>query len=91
MNKVKKKIKKDNIFNFPSKLNLGEKEVEAIIFAASEPLDIDTIESKISKKINVLKTLEKLKREYSSRGINLVCISKIWSFRTSETLSNLMS
>ena len=34
MNKVKKKIKKDNIFNFPSKLNLGEKEVEAIIFAA---------------------------------------------------------
>jgi segregation and condensation protein B len=91
MNKVKKKIKKDNIFNFPSKLNLGEKEVEAIIFAASEPLDIDTIESKISKKINVLKTLEKLKREYSSRGINLVCISKKWSFRTSETLSNLMS
>ena len=91
MNKVKKKIKKDNIFNFPSKLNLGEKEVEAIIFAASEPLDIETIESKISKKINVLKTLEKLKREYSSRGINLVCISKKWSFRTSETLSNLMS
>jgi segregation and condensation protein B len=91
MNKIKKKIKKDNIFNFPSKLNLVEKEIEAIIFAASEPLDIDTIESKISKKINVLKTLEKLKREYSSRGINLVCISKKWSFRTSEMLSNLMS
>ena len=52
---------------------------------------MDTIESKISKKINVLKTLEKLKIEYSTRGINLVCISKRWSFRTSETLSNLMS
>jgi len=52
---------------------------------------VDTIESKISKKINVLKTLEKLKIEYSTRGINLVCISKRWSFRTSETLSNLMS
>jgi len=91
MNKIKKKIKKNNIVSFPSKLNSGEKEVEAIVFAASEPLDIDTIELKISKKINVLKTLEKLKDEYSTRGINLVCISKKWSFRTSESLSNLMS
>ena len=50
-----------------------------------------TIESKISKKIDVLKSLEKLQNEYSSRGINLVCISNKWSFRTSENLSNLMS
>jgi segregation and condensation protein B len=72
-------------------MNAGEREVEAIVFAAAEPLDIDTIESKISKKIDVLKSLEKLQKEYSSRGINLVCISKRWSFRTSENLSNLMS
>jgi segregation and condensation protein B len=88
------KIKKNSISNivtFPKKLNDGEREVEAIVFAALEPLDVDTIESKISKKINVLKTLEKLQVEYSSRGINLVCISNRWSFRTSETLSNLMS
>ena len=89
-----KKIKKDsinNIVKFPKKLNNVEREIEAIVFAASEPLDIDTIESKISKKIDVLKTLEKLQLEYSIRGINLVCISNKWSFRTSETLSNLMS
>ena len=89
-----KKIKKDlnnHIVKFPKKLNDGEREVEAIVFAALEPLDIDTIESKISKKIDVQKTLEKLQTEYSSRGINLVCISNKWSFRTSETLSNLMS
>jgi len=90
MTKIKKKTK-NNIVTFPSKMNDGEREVEAIIFAAAEPLDIDTIESKISKKINVLKSLEKLQKEYSSRGINLVCISKRWSFRTSENLSNLMS
>ena len=90
MTKIKKKLS-NNIVTFPKKLNEGEREVEAIIFAALEPLDIDTIESKISKKINVLKTLEKLQEEYSSRGINLVCISKRWSFRTSENLSNLMS
>ena len=93
MKKIIKKIKKinDNIVTFPSKMNAGEREVEAIVFAAAEPLDIDTIESKISKKIDVLKSLEKLQKEYSSRGINLVCISKRWSFRTSENLSNLMS
>ncbi|MDC0452185.1 SMC-Scp complex subunit ScpB [Candidatus Pelagibacter sp.] len=93
MTKIKKKTKKinDNIVTFPSKMNAGEREVEAIVFAAAEPLDIDTIESKISKKIDVLKSLEKLQKEYSSRGINLVCISKRWAFRTSENLSNLMS
>ena len=92
MTKLKKKIqKKDNIVNFPVKLTSVEREVEAIIFAAAEPLEIDTIESKISKKVNVLKILKKLENEYSTRGINLVCISNKWSFRTSQNLSNLMS
>jgi len=88
------KINKDlnkNIVKFPKKLNNVDREVEAIVFAALEPLDIDTIESKISKKIDVLKVLKKLQLEYSTRGINLVCISNKWSFRTSENLSNLMS
>ncbi len=85
------KIKKNNIVNFPEKLSTGDREVEAIVFAAAEPLDIDTIETRVSKKIDVLKTLEKLQKFYSSRGINLVCISKKWSFRTAENLSSLMS
>jgi segregation and condensation protein B len=89
--KKKDNTPKNNIVKFPKKINVGEREVEAIIFAALEPLDIETIESKISKKIDVKKTLEKLQLEYSVRGINLVCISKRWSFRTSETLSNLMT
>ena len=87
----KKKNLSDNIVTFPKKPNNGEREVEAIVFAALEPLDVETIESKISKKINVLKILKKLQIEYSTRGINLVCISERWSFRTSEALSNLMS
>ena len=88
---IKKKIKKkNNIIAFPSKLSSIEKEIEAIVFAAAEPLDIETIESKISKKIDVEKVLLKLQTEYSHRGINLICISKKWSFRTSPNLSNLM-
>ena len=88
---IKKKIsKKDNIITFPAKLSSVEKEIEAIIFAAAEPLNIETIENKISKKINVEKVLLKLQNEYKERGINLVCISKKWSFRTSSNLSSLM-
>ena len=89
--KKKKLEKKDNVVSFPSRLTPIEKEIEAIIFAAAEPLDVDTIESKLSKKVNIEKSLEKLKIEYSFRGINLVCISNKWSFRTSPNLSNLMT
>ena len=86
----KKNTKKDNVIDFPNKLSSIEKEIEAIVFAAAEPLDIETIENKISKKNNVEKILLKLQNEYSDRGINLVCISKKWSFRTSPNLSEIM-
>ena len=86
-----KKENKNNIVNFPTSITEIEREVEAILFAAAEPLDIDTIESKLPKKINVLNILNKLQKVYQNRGFNLVCISKRWSFRTSETLSGLMS
>ena len=89
---IKKKInKKDNVIDFPTKLSIVEKEIEAIIFAAAEPLDVDTISSKISKKTDVEKVLLKLQSHYSNRGINLVCISKKWSFRTSPHLSAIMT
>ena len=89
---IKKKIEeKNNIISFPSKLSSIEKEIEAVIFAAAEPLDKDTIESKISKKTNIEKSLQKLQAEYSDRGINLVCISNKWSFRTSPNLSTIMT
>ena len=83
--------KKNNIIDFPSKLSQIEKEIEAIVFAAAEPLDIETIQNKITKKTDVNKVLHKLQKEYADRGINLICISKKWSFRTSPKLSNLMT
>ena len=85
------KQKKNNVVSFPSNISEIEREVEAILFAAAEPLDIESIESRISKKNNVLKILEKLQQIYSKRGINLICISKKWSFRTAQNLSKLMS
>ena len=85
------KLKKNNVVSFTPNVTEDERQIEAILFAASEPFDIDTIESKISRKINVLRVLEKLQATYSTRGINLVCISNKWSFRTAENLSKLMS
>ena len=47
---MKNKSLKNNIINFPSNMSESEREIEAILFAAEEPLDIETIESKIKKK-----------------------------------------
>ena len=83
--------KKNNVLNFPKNLNKLERQVEAIIFAASEPLDIESIEKRVQSTSNIKKILEKLQQDYNSRGINLVCIKDKWSFRTSNDLVNLMS
>ena len=85
------KKKKDNVINFPSTPSKLERQVEAILFAAAEPLDIETIEKRLQTQTNIKKTLENIKKIYKSRGINLVCIKNKWSFRTAEDLSKLMS
>ena len=47
------KIKKNNIVSFPTKLTDLEREIEAIVFAAAEPLSVETIESKLSKQTDI--------------------------------------
>ena len=89
MKKIIKKI--DNIVKFPKNSNKMERQVEAILFSASEPLDVETIEKRVQSTNNINKILTKLQSDYSSRGINLVCIKEKWSFRTSNDLVNLMS
>ena len=86
-----KNKKKDNIIDFPSSPTKFERQVEAILFAASEPLDLETIEKRIQTTINLKKILGNLQTIYKKRGINLVCIKNKWSFRTAEDLSKLMS
>ncbi len=83
--------KKSNVISFPSSPTKLERQIEAILFAASEPLDIETIEKRLQINTNIKKTLEKLREFYKGRGVNLVCIKNKWSFRTSEDLSKLMA
>ena len=47
---MKNKSQKNNIIDFPTNMSESEREIEAILFAAEEPLDIESIESKIKKK-----------------------------------------
>tara|TARA_B100000965_G_scaffold112916_1_gene93167 strand:- start:1300 stop:1980 length:681 start_codon:yes stop_codon:yes gene_type:complete len=82
---------KSNILSFPNSISKLERKVEAILFSASEPLEVETIEKRIQTNTDVIKILNKLKDNYKNRGINLVCIKGKWSFRTAEDLSKLMA
>ena len=85
--------KKDNIkiIKFPSTALQAQREVEAILFSADEPIDLETIKSRMKSKGDVKKILVNLEQQYSGRGINLICIANKWSFRTAINLSKLMS
>ena len=50
---MKSRNQKNNVINFPTSMSESEREIEAILFAAEEPLDIESIESKIKKKKNI--------------------------------------
>ena len=83
--------KKINVINFPSSPTKLERQIEAILFAASEPLDIETIEKRVQTNTNIKKNLENIQKIYKNRGINLICIKNKWSFRTAEDLSKSMA
>ena len=79
------------ILKFPNNMANLEKQVEAILFAAEEPLDEESIKEIINTKTSITKTLDYLEKQYRNRGINLICISKKWSFRTASNLSKFMN
>ena len=59
--KINENKKKDNIISFPTSPTKLERQVEAILFAASEPLDVETIEKRVQTTSN-LKRYRKLTR-----------------------------
>ena len=85
------KKKNLNILKFPTNIVEAERQVEAILFAAEEPLDLESIQTRLKTKANVPKILKSLENQYKNRGINLICITNKWSFRTPSNLSKLMN
>jgi len=59
------------ILKFPSNIAQLEKQVEAILFAAEEPLDIESIQEKLKTRANISKILDSLEKQYKNRGIYL--------------------
>ena len=79
------------ILKFPTETLESERKVEAILFAAEEPLDLESIQTRLKAKANVPIILKSLENQYKNRGINLICIANKWSFRTPSNLSKLMN
>ena len=51
----KKNKKEINVIKFPRNISKLERQVEAILFAAEEPLDIETIEKRVQSTSNIKK------------------------------------
>ena len=64
--------KKNNIISFPSTPSKLERQVEAILFSASEPLDVETIEKRVQTNVNVQKILENIKKIYKKLTLFMV-------------------
>ena len=65
--------------------------LEALLFAASEPLDEATLARQLPNGVDVKQALAQLKAEYAPRGVNLVRIGKKWTFRTAGDLAWLLT
>ena len=79
-----------NIMNFPSEHMDNLRVLEALLFAASEPLDAESMKARLPKGSNLNKLLSLLKAQYENRGVNLVKTGNKWSFKTAQDLSSMM-
>lgn len=61
--------------------------LEALLFAASEPIDVATLRDRLPKETDVGVLLARLQRDYAERGINLVSIADRWRFQTAPDLA----
>jgi segregation and condensation protein B len=65
--------------------------LEALLFAASEPLDQATLAKRMPEGVDVKAALAQLQADYATRGVNLVRVANKWTFRTAGDLAWLMS
>jgi segregation and condensation protein B len=65
--------------------------LEAMLFAASEPLSEKDLAARLPQGTDVQDALKRLQQDYASRGVNLVRVGGKWTFRTAGDLSWLLS
>ncbi|HUO87851.1 MAG TPA: SMC-Scp complex subunit ScpB [Rhizomicrobium sp.] len=64
--------------------------VEALLFAASEPLDAKALSTSLPEGTDVPALLRELQRMYEGRGVNLLNVAGKWQFRTASDLAFLL-
>jgi len=79
----------------PSKKSSAENEeklrlLEAVLFAAGEPLDEKTLQSRLPEGADVKALLGELIAFYAPRGVNIVKVAGKWALRTAADLGHLM-
>ena len=80
----------NNVMNFPSEHMENVRILEALLFAASEPLDAESLKARLPKGVNLNKLLNIVKAHYENRGVNLIKTGNKWSFKTAVDLSPMM-
>jgi segregation and condensation protein B len=65
--------------------------IEALLFAAGEPLDEKTLKGRLPEGVDVAAAMRVLQVEYAPRGVNLVRIAGKWTFRTANDLAWLLA
>lgn len=71
-------------------LNQSLRILEAVLFAAVEPLDEKTLVAQLPDDVDLLALLETLRRAYANRGVTLVKVAGKWIFRTAPDLASLL-
>lgn len=64
--------------------------IEALLFAASEPLDLKALSTSLPEGADVAGLVAELQRMYEGRGVNLLCVAGKWQFRTASDLAFLL-
>jgi len=60
--------------------------LEALLFAAVEPIDVETLRDRMPEEADVGALLARLVRDYAGRGVNLVRVANRWRFQTAPDL-----
>jgi segregation and condensation protein B len=68
----------------------GVRAVEAVLFAAGEPLSAEAIRAHVGDGVDVRGALERLAADYAGRGIALVRRGDRWHFQTAADLGHLL-
>jgi segregation and condensation protein B len=64
--------------------------LEALLFAAGEPLTLDALTQSLPQGADLPALLAELQQLYQKRGVNLIQVSGKWQFRTASDLAFLL-